>query len=152
MTTITALRKIEFGDFLLSMADGEGLTLNGEPINLAPKELNVLKMLVSRPGALITKDEILNCVWKGQDISEESLTRCIYILRKTLEVGINKECIKTVYGKGYQFILSVKEIFYDEDKNRYVIDKIDIIRPIGNYTNDLSSGRHFFFGSCVFND
>lgn len=152
MTTITAFRKIEFGDYLLSMADDEGLSLDGKPINLAPKELNVLKMLVSRPGALVTKDEILNCVWKCQDISEESLTRCIYILRKTLEAGIKKECIKTVYGKGYQFILPVKDIFYGEDKNRYVIDKIDIIRPIGNYTNNLSSGKHFFFGSCVLND
>ncbi|MDD1016001.1 winged helix-turn-helix domain-containing protein [Pseudomonas rubra] len=69
--------------------------------HLPPKELQVLRLLLANPGMLISKDRMLSAVWPGLDTAEESLTRCISVLRKLL-----KDCrqfIVTVYGKGYRF-------------------------------------------------
>ncbi|WP_224770865.1 winged helix-turn-helix domain-containing protein [Pseudomonas sp. FEN] len=73
----------------------------GRGIHLPPKELQVLRLLLGSAGRLVTKDCLLDAVWPGMDAAEESLTRCIYVLRKLLEES--KGYIATVYGKGYRF-------------------------------------------------
>ncbi len=50
---------------------------------------------------------MLDQVWPNCDVAEESLTRCIYALRKLL--GRENDYIKTVYGKGYRFVGEVVE-------------------------------------------
>ncbi|WP_248796971.1 winged helix-turn-helix domain-containing protein [Pseudomonas sp. MWU13-2105] len=77
----------------------------GRGIHLPPKELQVLRLLLGSAGRLVTKDCLLDSVWPGMDAAEESLTRCIYVLRKLLEEG--KGYIATVYGKGYRFTVPV---------------------------------------------
>ncbi|WP_273826065.1 winged helix-turn-helix domain-containing protein [Pseudomonas asplenii] len=92
-----------FGEWLLQ---GDGVLLrNGKGVHLPPKELHVLRLLLGRAGRLVTKDHLLDCVWAGSDAAEESLTRCIYALRKLL--GPGRGYITTVYGKGYRFNAAV---------------------------------------------
>ncbi|SEI14533.1 DNA-binding winged helix-turn-helix (wHTH) domain-containing protein [Pseudomonas asplenii] len=81
---------------------GDGVLLrNGKTVHLPPKELQVLRLLLAGAGRLVTKDYLLDCAWAGSDAAEESLTRCIYALRKLL--GPGRGHITTVYGKGYRF-------------------------------------------------
>ncbi|QXI27099.1 winged helix-turn-helix domain-containing protein [Pseudomonas vanderleydeniana] len=88
-----------FGEWLLQ---GDGVLLrNGKVVHLPPKELQVLRLLLDCAGRLVTKDHLLDRVWAGSDAAEESLTRCIYALRKLL--GAERGYIATVYGKGYRF-------------------------------------------------
>lgn len=81
------------------------LFYDGKGLHVPPKELQVLRVLLGAAGVLVSKDRLLDSVWPGGEVSEESLTRCICALRKLL--GVNRNYIKTVYGKGYCFTGSV---------------------------------------------
>lgn len=85
---------------------GDGrLTAEGVDIQLPPKECQILRLLLVAGGALMTKDRLLEQGWPQGDVCEESLTRCIYALRKHLKA--DNGFIKTVYGKGYRFTCPV---------------------------------------------
>ncbi|NNB67135.1 winged helix-turn-helix domain-containing protein [Pseudomonas fluorescens] len=85
---------------------GDGrLTGEGVDIQLPPKEWHVLRLLLASEGVLITKDRLLEWVWPRGEVAEESLTRCIYALRKHLKM--DKRFIKTIYGRGYRFTCAV---------------------------------------------
>jgi DNA-binding winged helix-turn-helix (wHTH) protein len=89
-------------DFGLWKLRYDGLLFyDGKGLHVPPKELQVLRVLVEAAGVLVSKDRLLDCVWPGGEVSEESLTRCICALRKIL--GVNRSYIKTIYGKGYCF-------------------------------------------------
>lgn len=92
-----------FGRWTLHVDDR--LACEGQDIHLPPKELIVLRLLLGSRGALRTKDHLLEQGWPDCDAAEESLTRCIYSLRKCLKQ--DKGFIKTVYGKGYRFTCPV---------------------------------------------
>ncbi|PJG58402.1 winged helix-turn-helix domain-containing protein [Aeromonas cavernicola] len=51
----------------------------------------------------VSKDTILNRAWADSDVNEESLTRCIYVLRRMLMESKHCRYIDTVYGKGCRF-------------------------------------------------
>lgn len=80
---------------------------DGNGLHLPPKELHVLRLLLGAAGSLISKEWLLDQVWPDCDVAEESLTRCIYALRKLL--GRQNDYIKTIYGKGYRFVGEVIE-------------------------------------------
>lgn len=93
-----------FGVFELH---GDGtLRIDDKRVHLPPKELQVLHLLLASAGTLISKDLLLEHVWPRCDIGEESLTRCIYALRRVF--GVHKGYIQTVYGKGYRLTCKVQ--------------------------------------------
>jgi DNA-binding response OmpR family regulator len=90
-----------------------GLTINishytvnymGRPVEMPPKELELLYFLASHPGAVFTREQLLEQVW-GYDFFGDSRTVDVHIkrLREKLDgenLGWN---IKTVWGVGYKF-------------------------------------------------
>ncbi|MBD1552398.1 winged helix-turn-helix domain-containing protein [Pseudomonas typographi] len=97
-------RRYEFGALELQ-SDGT-LWVEGERMHLPPKELKLLEALLSAGGAVVMKDALLNHAWPGMEVGEDSLTRCIYSLRRAF--GRYKKYIATVYGKGYRLTCEVK--------------------------------------------
>ncbi|CND83145.1 winged helix-turn-helix domain-containing protein [Yersinia nurmii] len=95
----------EFGNYSLSY-DGDLMHLN-ERILIPPKELALLRLFLDSREQLLSKDMIIEKIWHGVQISDESLTRCVYGLRRLL--GGNKDYIVTVYGRGYRFVPPAKE-------------------------------------------
>lgn len=129
-------RAFVFGQWVLQ---SDGLLLHdGQGLHLPPKELHVLRLLLRAAGTLVTKDNLLDCVWPNCDIAQESLTRCIYALRKML--GSQNNYIKTVYGKGYRFVATVREL-----KNTRPVSRIQTLlllpwlTPQGSCDLDLQS-------------
>ena len=105
VTDQSSSRSFFFGQWILQ---GDGLLLHdGKGLHLPPKELHVLRLLLGAAGSLVSKQWLLDQVWPNCDVAEESLTRCIYALRKLL--GREHDYIKTVYGKGYRFAGGVVE-------------------------------------------
>lgn len=94
-----------FGEFILKTS--RVLYHKNQQINISPKELGVLVMLLESDGEVVTKDQIIHEVWSGGNVGEESLTRCIYVLRRILQENKDQRFIDTVYGKGYRFALPV---------------------------------------------
>lgn len=77
------------------------LRVDGRPVALEGKPLEVLHELLLRAGEVVTKDEILDAVWPGVTVVEGSLATAISKLRKAL--GNRQETIiETVPRVGYR--------------------------------------------------
>lgn len=73
---------------------------NGEPIELAPKEIQLLKLLVENAGRVMTREKLIDGVW-GIDAPLYDRTIDTYIRRIRQKLDLN--CITTVKGVGYRF-------------------------------------------------
>jgi len=73
---------------------------DGQTIELARKEFNLLELLVSKPGKVFTRDEIFRKVW-GTDVIVGNRTIDVHIRKLREKVG--EDIIKTVKGIGYKF-------------------------------------------------
>ncbi|MEA2538787.1 MAG: hypothetical protein QOH35_153 [Acidobacteriaceae bacterium] len=81
----------------------------GEVLPVEPKAFRVLLFLLRTPHRLITKDELLDAVWTDCEVSENSLTRSIALLRRLLgDDTRNPRYIATVPTIGYRFLCDVE--------------------------------------------
>ncbi|HWT07185.1 MAG TPA: winged helix-turn-helix domain-containing protein, partial [Xanthomonadales bacterium] len=83
------------------------LTLGGEPLALGPRVVDTLTALVERAGAVVTKDELLDRVWAGEDVGESNVAQSVYTLRKVLREHGLGAAIATVQRRGYRFTAAV---------------------------------------------
>lgn len=82
----------------------------GEPVALEPKAFEALIFLLERRGRLVTKDELLDGVWKDAFVTPNALTRIVAQLRRALgEDARAARYIETVPTRGYRFIAEVEE-------------------------------------------
>ena len=78
---------------------------DGETRHLEPKVMEVLAMLAGTPGELVTRDHLLDTVWRGQPGADQLLTRAISELRRALEDSRDRPAyIETVPKRGYRLI------------------------------------------------
>jgi len=82
------------------------LKLNGKPVDVPPKELELLYFLASNYNRVFTRDQLLDKVW-GFDYLGDSRTVDVHVkrLREKLEGVSDKWILKTVWGVGYKFEL-----------------------------------------------
>ncbi len=98
---------IEFGTFRLDFERG-ALLRDGEPVALRRKTFWVLWYLAARPAQLISKDELLDAVWRSTSVSENVLSVCVSELRAALgDRGRRSSFIETAHGRGYRFVAPV---------------------------------------------
>ncbi|MEA4896739.1 response regulator [Bacillota bacterium Meth-B3] len=86
------------------------VTFQGHPLDMPPKELELLYFLASRPGAVFTREQLLNQVW-GYDYFGDSRTVDVHVkrLREKLTGGEQYGwAIKTVWGVGYKFDVNAR--------------------------------------------
>lgn len=94
---------IRFGDFLLDVGERR-LVRGNEPVQLMPKVFDLLVVLATNPGRLMTKAELMDLVWPDVAVEESNLTNNIALLRKTLGPDADgKSFIETVTRHGYRF-------------------------------------------------
>jgi two-component system phosphate regulon response regulator PhoB len=76
----------------------------GEEIHLGPTEFRLLEFLMTTPGRVYSREQLLNAVW-GSDIYVDERTVDVHVgrLRKALDIGNGAEPIRTVRGAGYAF-------------------------------------------------
>jgi TolB-like protein len=99
---------IEFGGFRLNTAERSLVAAEGAPIQLTRRLYDTLVFMVERPGRLLEKQALLDAVWKGAVVEENTLSRTISALREILgERGGEHRYIATVSGIGYRFIAPV---------------------------------------------
>jgi len=88
-----------FGDVAINF-ETKQLVFKGKIQNLTKKEYGLLKLLISRPGKVFDREEILQKVW-GDDVVVGNRTIDVHI--KRLREKTSSEHIKTVKGFGYKF-------------------------------------------------
>lgn len=75
------------------------------------KVMNVLVVLASHQGDLVSKDQIVDAVWDGRATSDEVITRCISKIRLALgDTPKDPKFIENVRGRGYRLIAPVKTL------------------------------------------
>ena len=100
----------KFGGFQLDPSEHR-LLREGQAVPLTPKTFDLLVFLVSHPGKLVTKDQILAAVWPESFVEEANLTVSVSALRKALgERPGEKQYIDTIPKKGYRFTAPVTEV------------------------------------------
>jgi DNA-binding winged helix-turn-helix (wHTH) protein len=96
---------LEFGRFRVLLRRRQ-LIADGVPIDLGTRALDLLLVLLEADGSLVTKDELMSCVWPGIVVAEENLKVQISALRKAL--GQDRDFIRTEPGRGYRFTAAVR--------------------------------------------
>ncbi|VEP18257.1 Response regulator MprA [Hyella patelloides LEGE 07179] len=93
--------QLRFGELILDLATRQ-IIRNEQTIDLTMKEFELLKYLMSNPGKVLTREEIIENVW-GYDYRGESNVIEVYIryLRIKVELKGQKRLIQTVRGVGY---------------------------------------------------
>ena len=94
---------VRFENMEISLQKYE-LKLNGQAIDIPPKELELLYFLSSNYNRVFTRDQLLDKVW-GFDYLGDSRTVDVHVkrLREKLEGVSDKWTLKTVWGVGYKF-------------------------------------------------
>ena len=85
------------------------LRRDGDDVKLEPKAFDVLAYLVQRRGTVVRKEELLDEIWGDRFVSESALTTRIKAVRHAVDDDGNRQAIiRTVHGKGYEFIAAVE--------------------------------------------
>jgi pentatricopeptide repeat protein len=81
------------------------------PIAMGSRALDILGVLVERPGDLVSRAEIMAAVWPETAVEDSNLNVQIAALRRVLDKGrADGSCIQTVAGRGYRFTAAVTRI------------------------------------------
>ena len=91
--------ELKFGDLTINIEEFK-VNINGKDINLAKKEFELLMLLVSKPGKVFKREEILTKVW-GREVIVGDRTIDVHV--RKLREKIGKSYIKTLKGVGYKF-------------------------------------------------
>ena len=93
-----------FGAFALD-AYARTLTAHDRPVGLQPKTFELLAYLVRNPGRLLTKDELIEALWPGDEIGEGNLSQQVFLLRGMLaHCAPHATYVVTEPGRGYRFV------------------------------------------------
>lgn len=88
----------EYGDLIIDFSGYSACNQNGK-VDVTPKELDLLKVLVEHKGLVLSRSQILNAVWGDNSfVIDRIVDSYIRNLRKKLKL----DCIVTVKGIGYK--------------------------------------------------
>ena len=100
------MQPIRFGPYALDARSGE-LRRDGELVPLAPQPFKLLLALASRPGELVTREELRREVWGDETFVdfERGLNFCVLQARTALgDDAKNPAYIETLPRRGYRFV------------------------------------------------
>lgn len=79
------------------------VTINGEPLQLLPKEIALLEYLLRHPNQIFSGDVLLEKVWSSDsEASANTVRTYLYTLRKKIAAKGYQLPLQTVYGVGYK--------------------------------------------------
>ncbi len=109
----------EFEDFRLS-AEDPSLWRGDDLVSISPKALETLVLLVQKKGEIVSREELIETVWKDTFVEEGNINYTISLLRKIFD---NKELIKTIPRHGYRFTAEVREISKNSEPVVQIVEK-----------------------------
>jgi two-component system alkaline phosphatase synthesis response regulator PhoP len=101
---LTPVARFQFGNVEVDFERGD-VRKQGAAVNMAGKELQLLRYLVDHRGKVVSRDELLEAVWEYQPgVSSRTIDVHVAWLRQKLEDSPqNPRHIHTVRGVGYRF-------------------------------------------------
>jgi DNA-binding winged helix-turn-helix (wHTH) protein len=96
-------------DGLVLDSDRFALRRADEVVHVEPQVFEVLAYLVTHRDRVVTKEELLDAVWRDRFVSESALTSRIKAARQAVgDDGSAQRLIRTVHRRGYQFVAPVE--------------------------------------------
>jgi Tol biopolymer transport system component/DNA-binding winged helix-turn-helix (wHTH) protein len=96
-----------FGDIHVDFAR-MSLWRGQQPVLVEPKAFDVLRFLIEHRDRLVTKDELLDAIWRDTFVTPNALTRVVAQLRKAIGDDAQKaRYIQTVTKRGYRFVAAI---------------------------------------------
>lgn len=92
-----------YGDAKVDLS-GFSATYKGLDVDIKPKEIKLLSLLIDHPGQVLSREQILDKLW---DDEEAPLDRVIDVYIKNLRKKLHLDCIKTVKGVGYKYEVNI---------------------------------------------
>ena len=79
-------------------------------VHVEPQVFDLLRYLIENRHRVVTKQELLEEIWGGAFVSESALTTRVKTARQVVgDSGRAQKVIRTVHGRGYQFVAEVTE-------------------------------------------
>ena len=96
--------RIACGKYVLSL-DSHIFTIQDTPVYLTGTEFEIIKMLLSQKGCLVTREMLLSKIWDIHEnfVEDNTLTVNISRLRKKLSAYDDAAPIETISGIGYRW-------------------------------------------------
>jgi TolB-like protein/Tfp pilus assembly protein PilF len=96
--------EVTFGRFRLRLENRE-LMRDGAPVRLGGRALEILCVLATAKGQLVSKDELMAKVWPGLVVGENAIQVHVSALRKAIEESDGEQShILTLTGRGYRLV------------------------------------------------
>lgn len=123
---------VSFGPFSLR---SRLLEKDGLPVKLGSRAMDILRLLVSRAGEVVPKNEILSYAWSGLSVEEISLRVHVAELRKALGDGKDgARYITNIPSRGYCFVAPVR-------RGERAEPPVTAMRPLGTSISPPSLPR-----------
>ncbi|HUF08002.1 MAG TPA: transcriptional regulator [Rhodothermales bacterium] len=81
----------------------------GSESNLEPRLMDILLLLASRPGEVVTRKDLLEAGWPGAASADEGLTKAVSLLRHALgDAASSSIVIQTIPKRGYRLVAPLR--------------------------------------------
>jgi len=105
--------------------DRRELLRGGESVSVVPQVFDLLEYLIRNRERVVSKDDLINAVWRGRIVSDAALTTRLNAARSAVgDSGEEQRLIKTLPRKGFRFVGAVRG-----DLSRSPIASGDTIEP-----------------------
>ena len=95
-----------FRGFALDPSRGVLLRPDGAEVGLRPKAAAVLRQLVRSPGRVVSRDDLMEAVWPGVVVTDDSITQCVAEIRRALG-DEGAQLLRTFSRRGYMLVAEV---------------------------------------------
>ena len=114
------LQGFYLGDFFIEPLKGQ-VVGKGAARHLPPKAAEVLLCLASHPGDLVSREDLIECVWGEGHGSPESLSHAVSEIRHALgDHADNPKFVQTLPRRGYRLVVCLLYTSDAADDNRLV--------------------------------
>jgi cholera toxin transcriptional activator len=103
---------LRFGVFEMCLKTGE-LRKSGRLVHLAPQPFQLLALLISKPGELVTREEVLRELWADDTIVDFEKSLSFAVKKARAALGDNSHSpryIETLPRRGYRFLAHVVKV------------------------------------------
>lgn len=97
------LTRLTLADIVFDAVTGK-VTRGDEPLKLSRIQLKILKLLMQKSPALVSKQYLLDEIWGDDEPPSDALRSHIYALRTAIDSGRDEPLLETVHGQGYRLV------------------------------------------------
>lgn len=136
-----------FGDYRIDTALFQ-IARAGKTLPVEPQVLELLIVLIENRDHVVTRDELIEKVWKGRVVSDTTLSSRVKTARHLIgDDGTRQEYIRTVHGRGFRFVGAVEVEAAAQSPGGDWLDNPALIpRPATRYakSGDIHIAYHLF--------